>query len=454
MSGPKVVRIVTRAELIEICRGQIARLEDAISYCERVALRNGVLSDAQKARWQSGLARVEHLLQQDRFAEVQKQVPQLIDAMRHELSQKLEAMHSAEAAARRRHASLRSSVRQLQAHLQAAHVDLPLELERQLQAGAAGNLSADQLQQVVANGLRLLPLAGKQELTPSQQETVRALSGDGKIRMFADWLKESQKDHPQVTQLDRYLGQLAACEAMESFHELSERIDAACQEIDERRRQILFDSLCLEAAARVRLEQRYAAIRQASADEKAVIRSSGDEGACREGMVRLEQALALRQYDAAEAELQKLQGLRVAAAKARATQAGRIALLQGLREMGYTVNEGMATIWSQRQTLVVRHPQQRGIAVELGAVGQNNQFQARVVSLQNEQRDSTTDLQAETEWCNSLAKIQNKIAECGGELKIERATPAGRNPLKTVRLDSEASNSSDYAQLRSLENKR
>jgi hypothetical protein len=105
--------------------------------------------------------------------------------------------------------------------------------------------------------------------------------------------------------------------------------------------------------------------------------------------------------------------------------------------MGYTVNEGMATIWSKRRTMVVRHPQQRGIAIELGAVGQNNQFQARVVSVQDERRDSTTDLQAETEWCDSLTKIQNKIAQCGGELKIERATPAGRQPLKAVRMDSD-----------------
>ena len=73
--------------------------------------------------------------------------------------------------------------------------------------------------------------------------------------------------------------------------------------------------------------------------------------------------------------------------------------------------------------------------MELGEIGQNNQFQARVVAVQGEGRDSTTDQQVETVWCNELSRIRTRVADWGGEIKINVAIPAGAQALKIVALE-------------------
>jgi hypothetical protein len=45
MSGPKVVRIITREEIIAICKDHLAQLEAALRRWERVGRRNALLSD-------------------------------------------------------------------------------------------------------------------------------------------------------------------------------------------------------------------------------------------------------------------------------------------------------------------------------------------------------------------------------------------------------------------------
>lgn len=441
MSGPKVVRIVTRDELVAICSGLIAQLTNVVAVCERDAARSQALSDALSTRWRSDVARLDHALQRDDFRAVQKDAPRLIAAIRQEMSSLIEEKHNAVAVARRRQSSLRQTARQLQSRLQNSQVQPSQDLVRQLHDAVAGKLQVDQMEEVVAQGLRSLPQSTEQELTPAQRQTLQNLSGDDSVRTFADWLAASQHEDPQIKQLSRYAGQLAACGATNASAALEAKIESIQLESNSQRRQLLTDSLCLEAVAQVRDEQQHATLAQHASDLKVAIHASGDAELCRSGLQRLEVAIGQRQTSVVEAEMKALQALHAEAIRQRSAQASRTALLAGLKELGYSVSEGMSTIWNQQKKLVVRHPQKKGIAVELGAVGQNNQFQARVVALQNESRDAKSDQQVETEWCDSLAQIQSKIAQAGSELRIERAVTAGQNPLKRILWESESTDS-------------
>lgn len=452
MSGPKVIRIVTREEILAICHGLMAQVNEVLSVCERAAAGNQALSAETSARWRSDVTRLEHLLKRDEFRAFQKQAPQLIETIRHEMAARIESQQSAAAATRRRTTSLMHTARQLQTQLRDATVNIPQDLSRQLQDAAAGRLEVDQLERVVAQTLRNLPTTTAAELTPQQRETLRKLSGDDSMSTFAEWVATANREHPQMKQLDRSVGQLAACGANVAAATLTDRIDMLQQEANSERRNLLMESLCLEAAALVRQEQQHAALCQAASDLRVTIQSAGDGEFCRGGLGRLETALRERNPAAIQTEMKALQEKHDEAAHQRAAQASRVALLNGLKELGYSVNEGMATIWNQQKKLVVQHPQKKGTAVELGAVGPNNQFQARVVALQSESRDAQSDRQVENDWCDGLAQIKSEVSKAGADLRIERAVPAGQHPLKVIHWNVETDDSRhDLEKLRANE---
>jgi hypothetical protein len=67
MSGPKVVRIITREEIIAICKDHLAQLETALRRWERVGRRNALLSDKDIESTRERHAQLAALLTKDRF---------------------------------------------------------------------------------------------------------------------------------------------------------------------------------------------------------------------------------------------------------------------------------------------------------------------------------------------------------------------------------------------------
>lgn len=78
MSGPKVVRIVTREEIIAICQGHLARMDAAAQEWVKVGRRNGVLTDAEISATQSRHEALRNLLARGRYMDLQKKVPEEI----------------------------------------------------------------------------------------------------------------------------------------------------------------------------------------------------------------------------------------------------------------------------------------------------------------------------------------------------------------------------------------
>jgi hypothetical protein len=75
MSGPKVVRIVTREEIEAICRQQITSAEEAAAELRRCAKRHDALSDALTADVEGRIRQLRRLFEKDQWTELQKQAP-------------------------------------------------------------------------------------------------------------------------------------------------------------------------------------------------------------------------------------------------------------------------------------------------------------------------------------------------------------------------------------------
>jgi hypothetical protein len=78
MSGPKVVRVVTREEIETICRRHLANVREAANELRRCAKRYDVLDDRLRADIERRSAALEHLLAEGRFRELQKQAPLVV----------------------------------------------------------------------------------------------------------------------------------------------------------------------------------------------------------------------------------------------------------------------------------------------------------------------------------------------------------------------------------------
>ena len=95
MSGPKVVRIITREEIIASCKDRLAQLESAVRRWEAIGKRNNVIRVNDIERTRARQAQLQALLAADKLSELQRQVPEEIAYLKDDMDKRL-----AEAASR------------------------------------------------------------------------------------------------------------------------------------------------------------------------------------------------------------------------------------------------------------------------------------------------------------------------------------------------------------------
>jgi len=113
-----------------------------------------------------------------------------------------------------------------------------------------------------------------------------------------------------------------------------------------------------------------------------------------------------------------------------ASRARRSAVLDGLRKLGYTVSEGMATTTEEFGRLVLRKADSPTYGVEVVG-GTTEKMQVRAVAL-SEDRDEAGDVPAESTWCADFGRLQKQMRSLGSTIDIEKSLPVGANPLKVL----------------------
>src|SRR5437762_1314909 len=101
MSGPKVVRIVTREEMIAICERLLAQLDAAIKEWLRVGERNELIDSKDRASISVQRAELRRALARDEFSGFQKAVPKLIEWLHSDMQRRFDASVTKEARLRK-----------------------------------------------------------------------------------------------------------------------------------------------------------------------------------------------------------------------------------------------------------------------------------------------------------------------------------------------------------------
>ncbi|AAY93420.1 hypothetical protein D3X12_26230 [Pseudomonas protegens] len=443
MSGPKVVRIVTREEILEICAGHLRRLEQAIARWEEQAQRLGQLTEQERAATHERFKQLRQLIEADRLLDLQKQVPIEIQYLKDDLQQRENRAVQQATQQRQLARRQRENATTLLGALQGKA--LPTELLQQLQALADGQPVAA-VESILAQGFASLgATAEEQDLSEAQQQLARRLQGENTTQTLAQWRAAHEQKEPRLERIEQHIAQLLTLDHQASAEPYLAKLRQIDAETREQQRNLLLDSLVLELAQATRDSHERRArlvLLQELANEVAILCPAAVEqelvqaGQCSLANMAPVDELIARFNTLIEAELQQ-----------RAALARRQAVLEGLASLGYEVREGMATAWAKDGRVVLRKSATPGYGVEVGGTADNGRLQVRAVAL-SAQRDTQRDKDIETIWCGEFQRLQALLAAQGDDLSIEKALAVGAVPLKEVQLDNTQQEYREQAQQR------
>lgn len=435
MSGPKVVRIVTREEIEAICRGHLRDVETAIASVTQVATRlerlDGTVAD-ELARQRQTLAA---LFQAENWMEVQKRAPAIVASLQAYTDRIRAEAVAAAAAERAKGRRLAEGARTLIAALEKAGQSVSPALRAAVRDAVTADPDALAAIETELNGaMRQLAsvTAPPDQATPAARAMAERLGAGLEGQSLGAWLTRAPLPDPRDARLDAVLAELRVVADAGTLLAFERRAGAIAEQAGDQR-ALLTDSLILEAsrlaAQRRAAEQMGFRLQQARA---ALAPLADDAGAAL--VARIDAALASSDTSASDALCAEATAHVEQATAAFAAQARREAVLSGLSALGYEIRGGMATAWASDGRIVVRKPGTQDYGVELGAPGDAARLQVRLVGSDRPStaRTAERDRDQEVGWCSEFEALQARVAAAGGHLVIERAVGVGVQPVKTV----------------------
>ena len=417
MSGPKVVRIVTREEILALCAGQLARVDAALADWRRIAGADaGAIAQAEQRR-----ASLAAHIAADRFMDLQKEAPLEEAFLRDDIAARLAAAAAHEAASRARGRRQAEAGKSVAAALERGGQTIDADLRRRLESGHA---------EAVAAGLAALGQASPGGAASRQQS--ERLGEGAERRDFAAWLSAEgiEEENPEIARLDARISEIALLESAAPVADWRGRLHGAIM-ADARRRPLLLDVLGGELRRALEAEKARARLSANLAGLLAEAAAAGlDTSAWREDEGELAGVRISERLASVTAALD-------AHRAARAAGERRGAVLEALAELGYEVCEGMMGAWAEQGELVLANPSRPGYGMEVRGGGEKaERIQMRAVAFEGNaaSTDLGRDRDAETLWCGDVMRLRAQLAEEGGRLDIEKALDIGAVPLKRIAI--------------------
>jgi hypothetical protein len=443
MSGPKVVRIVTREEIEALCKGHIATFEEAAEELHHYAKRHGLLDDALTADIDSRLQKLRRLFTEERWNELQKQAPLATTFLQTEAASIRARAVAAAEAMRSKARRMADAAKTLASALEAAGHTPAVALRNLALRGHLG--TGDELpamEATLSESFSILA-ARRNSATASeaQIELARRLGLGERVQSFPEWLAtHTAKFDRGDSRLDALMAEIEALDDPATVQQYSKRATSVALEGSPERRALLTDSLILDLSEHSKRRRANEIRAEKLREVRSRLRVLGTQLA-KELDTQVAGALQTPAgFDRADELVARAQAIVESETKRLAATARRRAVLEGLAKLGYEVRESMATAWVRDARLIVRKPGATDYGVELGAPRDMSRLQVRLVGshrpsvLRNAQRDRDM----EKIWCSDFGRLQQVLAKDGGEVVIERALDVGVEPVKTVTfVDSE-----------------
>lgn len=419
MSGPKVVRIVTREEILEICHGLLARVDAALAEWTRIGQRNDSIDDEALQTAQQRRAALAALISADRFTELQKQAPIEEAFLREDIQARLAKVAVEQAAARSRGRREREAAAALLRSLRSGSEPIAADLELRLERGEPSAL---------AEGFQIL--ASRSVTIGGSQDLAQRLRDDVAPRSLSDWLaaRPAEDTDPTIAAIDLRIAELSQLVDTGKTGEWHARLDEAVN-AEAARRGLLLDGLDVATGRALTEARRRAAVATDFELLAAELEAAGLEtGTLRGGLDAIDSNAITSRISQARATLEAHREKQAAASR-------RAAVLEGLAGLGYEVTEGMRTSWAQDGKMVLRSAARPEYGVEVNAAGERMQMRPVAFDAGGAGPDTSRDRDAETIWCGDVSALQGVLGKAGGGLMIEKSLPIGATPLKRILVE-------------------
>ncbi len=421
MSGPKVVRVVTREELVTAGTALLARVDMALAQWKRECCQLATAVDVEVMEERRN--ELAAMLAADKFAEFGKAAADEVDYLEADAGKRREQAVQARAQERLRQASGQELARAL---LRVGS-DLETQVRAELEKGAAGQLSVAAMDVALSRARQMLFQTSTQAATQAQMALSERLSSADADSSLDSWRARAVTLDMRLESAFTHLAELQALGFDAEAEALGAQIRSAQSLDDDATRDMRLDTLFLALRSSKDVALATAQLlRQVELLAAELFAVSGDSEIVRKlqsanvnlGKEKLQALLTLGRE-----ELTKVQA--AAAAVAR-----RKAVLDGLQKLGYQVQVGLSTITSDSGRLVVRRPSDSTYGVEL-VTGANQKIQVRSVAF-DAGRNPGSDIDEERRWCGDFSKLQASLQDSGCEVIVEKALGVGVAALRVI----------------------
>lgn len=456
MSGPKIIRIVTREEQLAIFEKHLARLDQTIAEWVKVGARDSTLDEVAVNATKGRREVIRALAEQGRFADAQRNAISENAFLRSDIDARIRNAIDAEVKSRQQKRNISSAASTLLNRITSSQREVPETLRHNLEMVISGDESSAFALKVISEAFSCLGFS-EESTKPTQKQLEIAgklIDRNAEKITISDWLASQRKTEDDVSfRIDALLSELEICAGHEIAKGFHVRTLVIAKEQSSTKRSLLCDSLVLDLVSAVKEQRLIATTKNDLSELRLQIIKFGT---AESESLRAEIDAALETINPSEAKLVIARVERFISERVKLTAgiARRNAVLINMQKLGYEVREGMAGGWVNDGKVVVRKASNSSHGIEFSNASEEGRMQARVVRVKNSSAsaDSAQDRHEEEVWCNEYKRLQELIARTGGSVVLERALSPGEAPVKVVDLRSEnaAGNHSSDKQKRSI----
>lgn len=427
MSGPKVVRVVTREELVAAGEALLSKLNHAVSDWQGCA-GVGRVSDADLLNTKGRRDELERMLREDKFAEFERSATAEIGFLGADATRRREVAAQEKAVARAR-AMNGKSIAQTLLRLS---TPFPADVQHRLQRASRGELSPEELDLVLSSASRSMATSQSEALA-EEHKLVAARLRDGELKSIDSWEAEVVKADKRLHEVMADIAELELLNDVEGAASTQSKLEELLHSPNSPERSMRMDSLQMalrhskfvarqKTRAHAEIQHLMTLLSERSSNTALLQRLQGAE-------VKLPLSDLEGILSSAQEELVELQ-------KAQAASARRRAVLDGLVQLGYTLHEGLATATTEGGALVMKSPNRPGYGVQVTGAGDMSRMQVRSVAF-DKGRDVSKDRAEEETWCGDFGELKRRLTSQGCQLVIEKALGVGSTPLREISVDGE-----------------
>ncbi|VAW78796.1 hypothetical protein MNBD_GAMMA12-3928 [hydrothermal vent metagenome] len=271
-------------------------------------------------------------------------------------------------------------------------------------------------------------------LSDAQQQVVASLQTGNNIHSYDDW-RQQQVSHfeKSLLKVDDYLAQLETEWGPILLSPFNQRLKSLQLERDSDKANLLLDSLLIDLSKLMTQRTEYSEQLEKLSELALIIKPL--DAQCAAQLQSQIVPLSVRDNITLLRKIYDEYNLKRNALELHSlNQSRRSVIIEGLKNLGYAINEGMETSLAENGKLLLKKSATEDYGVELVGLKDNAQLQVRAVAFDNNDqlRNSDQDIAAEQSWCDEFHVLIENVKQQEGEIDIQKSWPVGKIPLRVI----------------------